>query len=133
MKKVRILACVVIALMLAIGMMACSSKDSTETTPPAEDTGGMADRETEDTGGMADREDGDTSGEEQTVTGTITDASMNTLTIKTDAGDELSFSTEDADTSNADGLEVGTSITVYYTGTINGTDTSGATVVAIQK
>ena len=135
MKKVKILVCVVMALMLSMSMMACSKNDdssaSGDSSTPASDVGGMADRE--DQGGMADREDGDTTGQEQTISGTVTDASMNTVTIKTDAGDEITFPTEDADMSNVDGIANGDEVTVYYSGTIDGSDISNAKIIAIQK
>ena len=123
MKKARILVCVVLTLMLAIGMMACSSSSSKDAGTPPADTGGMADREESD----AD------SDKEQSISGVVTDASMNTVTIKTDAGDELSFGTEDADVSKVNGMDVGKTLTIYYTGTIDGTDTSKVTVVAVQE
>ena len=68
--------------------------------------------------------------EEQTITGTILDATMSTVTIQTEDGEELSFSIpDDADETEVDGMTVGDTLEITYTGTIDGTDTSGATVV----
>ncbi len=70
--------------------------------------------------------------EEQTITGTILDATMNTVTIQTEDGEELSFSIpDDADETEVDGMTVGDTLEITYTGTIDGTDTSGATVVKL--
>lgn len=70
--------------------------------------------------------------EEQTITGTIVDATMNTVTIQTEDGEELSFSIpDDADETEVDGMTVEDTLEITYTGTIDGTDTSGATVVKL--
>ena len=70
--------------------------------------------------------------EEQTITGTIVDATMNTVTIQTEDGEELSFSIpDDADETEVDGMTVGDTLEITYTGTIDGTDTSDATVVKL--
>lgn len=70
--------------------------------------------------------------EEQTITGTIVDATMNTVTIQTEDGEELSFSIpDDADESEVDGMTIGDQLQITYTGAIDGTDTSGATVVKL--
>lgn len=68
-----------------------------------------------------------------TVTGEVVDATMNTLTIKTDDGQELTFMTEGADTSGlSNGLTVGEEVTVTYDGDIEGTDTSNTAVTYIK-
>ena len=70
--------------------------------------------------------------EEQTITGTILDATMSTVIIQTEDGEELSFSIpDDADETEVDGMTVGDTLEITYTGTIDGTDTSGATVVKL--
>ena len=70
--------------------------------------------------------------EEQTITGTILDATMSTVTIQTEDGEELSFSIpDDEDETEVDGMTVGDTLEITYTGTIDGTDTSGATVVKL--
>lgn len=57
------------------------------------------------------------SNEPKTFTGVITDATMNTVTVKSDAEDKtVTFTTEDADKSQANGLLLGAPVTVDYTG-----------------
>ena len=71
--------------------------------------------------------------EQQTISGTILDATMSTVTIQTEDGEELSFSIpDDADETEVDGMTVGDTLEITYTGTIDGTDTSGATVSPMQ-
>ena len=53
---------------------------------------------------------------DKTVSGIIYDGSMNTLAIITNQGDTLEFSTMDADRSQMNGLLIGDSATVTYTG-----------------
>ncbi len=67
----------------------------------------------------------------QTIAGKIADATMNTLTIETEDGQKLSFMTEDADTSRADGLILGSEITVHYIGEIKEGDAADALAVAL--
>lgn len=70
--------------------------------------------------------------EEQTITGTILDATMSTVTIQTEDGEELSFSIpDDADKTEVNGMTIGDTLEVTYIGTVDGTDTSGATVVKL--
>ena len=70
--------------------------------------------------------------EQQTISGTILDATMSTVTIQTEDGEELSFSIpDDADETEVDGMTVGDTLEITYTGTIDGTDTSGTTVVKL--
>ena len=115
-----------------------SGSDSTEET--TDETGSDA---TDETGSDAtDETDSATNtgvytgtadpAEEQTITGTILDATMSTVTIQTEDGEELSFSIpDDADETEVDGMTVGDTLEITYTGTIDGTDTSGATVVKL--
>ena len=59
-----------------------------------------------------------------TITGTILDATMSTVTIQTEDGEELSFSIpDDADETEVDGMTVGDTLEITYTGTIDGTAT----------
>ena len=70
--------------------------------------------------------------EEQTITGTIVDATMNTVTIQTEDGEELSFSIpDDADKTEVNGMTIGDTLEVTYIGTVDGADTAGATVVKL--
>ncbi len=53
-----------------------------------------------------------------TVSGTINDATMNTVTVATADGAAVTFGTADADRTECNGLTVGSPITVEYTGAI---------------
>ena len=126
-----------------------SGSDSTEETTDETDSETAADA-TDETGTDATDETGtdatvttdetasdsteETAGtaEQQTITGTIVDATMSTVTIQTEDGEELSFSIpDDADESEVDGMTIGDQLQITYTGAIDGTDTSGATVVKL--
>ena len=118
-----------------------SSSDSTEETTDETDSETAADA-TDETGtdatGTTDETASDSAeetagtAEQQTITGTILDATMSTVTIQTEDGEELSFSIpDDADETEVDGMTVGDTLEITYTGTIDGTDTSGATVVKL--
>ncbi len=52
----------------------------------------------------------------KTLTGVIEDASMNTVTVKAEGAEPVTFSTVDADKTEANGLLLGSSITVSYKG-----------------
>lgn len=125
-----------------------SGSDSTEETTDATDetgtdaadeTGSDATDETgTDATGTTDETASDSAeetagtAEQQTITGTILDATMSTVTIQTEDGEELSFSIpDDADETEVDGMTVGDTLEITYTGAIDGTDTSGATVVKL--
>ncbi len=129
MRKLKLVVSVLVLGLLAFGLMACSSKDDGGIPEGQE---GMAYREVEDEAGGQIAPAGEEN-QMQTVSGTITDASMNTITITTDDGAELTFGTEDADKSGANGLETGSTATIIYSGDIDGTDTSGVTVNAVKQ
>lgn len=70
--------------------------------------------------------------EEQVISGTITDAAMHTVTIETEDGATLTFSIPDeADRTQVDGMLIGDTLEITYTGTIDGEDTSNATVLKL--
>lgn len=119
-----------------------SGSDSTEETTDETDSEADATDETgsdaADATGTTDETASDSAeetagtAEQQTITGTILDATMSTVTIQTEDGEELSFSIpDDADETEVDGMTVGDTLEITYTGTIDGTDTSGATVVKL--
>lgn len=109
-----------------------SGSDSTEeTTDATDETGTDATGTTDETASDSAEETAGTA-EQQTISGTILDATMSTVTIQTEDGEELSFSIpDDADETEVDGMTVGDTLEITYTGTIDGTDTSGATVVKL--
>ncbi len=105
--------------------------DSETGTDASDETGTDATGTTDETASDSTEEAAGTA-EEQTITGTILDATMSTVTIQTEDGEELSFSIpDDADETEVDGMTVGDTLKITYTGTIDGTDTSGATVVKL--
>ena len=100
-------------------------------TDATDETGTDATGTTDETASDSAEETAGTA-EQQTITGTILDATMSTVTIQTENGEELSFSIpDDADETEVDGMTVGDTLEITYTGTIDGTDTSGATVVKL--
>lgn len=110
-----------------------TSTDATDETgtDATDETGTDATGTTNETASDSTEEAAGTA-EEQTITGTILDATMSTVTIQTEDGEELSFSIpDDADETEVDGMTVGDTLEITYTGTIDGTDTSGATVVKL--
>lgn len=67
---------------------------------------------------------GASSGEaEAFVSGTVADASMNTLLLQTEDGNEYLFGTEDVPV-QGEGILLGAAVTVYYTGTLQAGSTS---------
>ena len=100
-------------------------------TDATDETGTDATVTTDETASDSAEETAGTA-EQQTITGTILDATMSTVTIQTEDGEELSFSIpDDADETEVDGMTVGDTLEITYTGTIDGTDTSDATVVKL--
>lgn len=110
-----------------------TSTDATDETgtDATDETGTNATGTTDETASDSAEETAGTA-EQQTISGTILDATMSTVTIQTEDGEELSFSIpDDADETEVDGMTVGDTLEITYTGTIDGTDTSGATVVKL--
>ena len=70
---------------------------------------------------------------ESMVEGVIVDAAMNSIVIRTEDGRELSFGTEDADKAGCNGLLIDSQVRIYYTGSIDGTDTSKAVVTQMEQ
>ena len=100
-------------------------------TDATDETGTDATGTTDETASDSAEETAGTA-EQQTISGTILDATMSTVTIQTEDGEELSFSIpDDADETEVDDMTVGDTLEITYTGTIDGTDTSGATVVKL--
>ena len=131
---------VLLASLMLFAFAACSSDtDNSSDTNQSDETGTDATDETgTDATGTTDETASDSAeetagtAEQQTITGTILDATMSTVTIQTEDGEELSFSIpDDADETEVDGMTVGDTLEITYTGTIDGTDTSGATVVKL--
>lgn len=108
---------------LVLTLTACQK---TPSAAPAETETTLA-QEEETTGAPEDQEEA-----ESTITGTLIDAAMSTLILETDSGEDYIFAKENPDISGlSDGLTLGNRITLTYTGTLNGTDTSDVNVIAI--
>lgn len=128
----------IFAVLLAAAMMlsvaACSSgkdKDnSAEQTEPA--TKNEATEEVTPDKGSTEQPTEQPTEEEQVISGTITEAAMHTVTIETEDGATLTFSIPDeADRTQVDGMLIGDTLEITYTGTIDGEDTSNATVLKL--
>lgn len=128
----------IFAVLLAAAMMlsvaACSSgkdKDnSAEQTEPA--TKNEATEEVTPDKGSTEQPTEQPTEDEQVISGTITDAAMHTVTIETENGATLTFSIPDeADRTQVDGMLIGDTLEITYTGTIDGEDTSNATVLKL--
>ncbi len=128
----------IFAVLLAAAMMlsvaACSSgkdKDNNaEQTEPA--TKNEATEEVTPDKGSTEQPTEQPTEEEQVISGTITDAAMHTVTIETEDGATLTFSIPDeTDRTQVDGMLIGNTLEITYTGTIDGEDTSNATVLKL--
>ena len=114
------------------GTDATDETGSDETGSDQTDETGSSETGTTDETASDSAEETAGTAEQQTITGTILDATMSTVTIQTEDGEELSFSIpDDADETEVDGMTVGDTLEITYTGAIDGTDTSGATVVKL--
>ena len=128
----------IFAVLLAAAMMlwvaACSSgkdKDNNaEQTEPA--TKNEATEEVTPDKGSTKQPTEQPTEEEQVISGPITDAAMHTVTIETEDGATLTFSIPDeADRTQVDGMLIGDTLEITYTGTIDGEDTSNVTVLKL--
>lgn len=70
---------------------------------------------------------------EHTFTGTVTDAAMMSVVVKTDDGRQLTVRRYGIDTSKLKVLKIGTKVKVTYTGVISGSDTSRAFVTKLES
>lgn len=70
--------------------------------------------------------------EGQSVTGKVTDGTMNAVTIEDEDGKEYSFPLEGADSSGlADGILIGNKVTVVYEGDLESTDPTELKTISI--
>lgn len=114
-------------LMLAL-MTACSPKPAATSTEETVTTEAAATAETTtEEEPAAEREPEET----KTITGEILDAAMNTIIIRTEDGVDLIFSKEDAESDLKDGLKIGNSVVIEYTGEIVGNNASDTRVLKI--
>lgn len=114
-------------LMLAL-VTACSPKPAATSTEETVTTEAVATAETT----TEEEPAAETEPEEtKTITGEILDAAMNTIIIRTEDGVDLIFSKEDAESDLKDGLKIGNSVVIEYTGEIVGNNASDTKVLKI--
>lgn len=69
---------------------------------------------------------------EHSITGTVDDVAMGQVYLLAEDGRVIAFEYTNANISKWTNSKPGATITVYYTGTLNGSDTSGITVTRIE-
>lgn len=123
-----------LALVLALSLAACGAKPASSAAPapaapestPVSSTAGDIPAD------FLPPESTPEPTEEHTITGTVVGASMNTVTILTADGRDLTFPTVDAATSMKTGLLEGIIVTITYRGAeVTGTDTTGVHVDSV--
>lgn len=131
MKKIMI---IFISLCLLGAFAACSTAaDSVSVVPEGvPPTAVTAPQETPPSTSLLETATTSISVETQAVTGTVTDATMNTIEIETADGNIFRFSTEEVPVEGKDGIVVGYTATVYYIGILDtSVDTQDVTVTRI--
>ena len=130
-----------LAAVLCVALAACGKDAQPSSKSEASDpvsSSGIRHVDMDDDGGGSSTSSGKQSSDpvpagEAMVEGAIVDAAMNSIVIRTEDGKELSFSTEDADKTACNGLLVDSQVRIYYTGSIDGTDTSNAAVTRMEQ
>lgn len=129
MKKIAVITA---AVFMAVSLGACGGKKETAS---AESTAGIAETTVTAAATVPETVPETTADavkeEVKTVTGEIIDAAMNTIIIRTEDGTDLILGKEDAETDLKDGLLIGNSVVVEYTGEIVGNNASAAKVLKI--
>lgn len=127
MKKTIITA---LAILVIGTMTACSSVNETPSAEETTTTEAVAETTTEPETPEESEETAEPE-ETKTITGEILDAAMNTIIIRTEDGVDLIFSKEDAESDLKDGLKIGNSVVIEYTGEIVGNNASDTRVLKI--
>lgn len=127
MKKTIITA---LAILVIGTMTACSSVNETPSTEETTTTEAVAETTTEPETTEESEETAEPE-ETKTITGEILDVAMNTIIIRTEDGVDLIFSKEDAESDLKDGLKIGNSVVIEYTGEIVGNNASDTRVLKI--
>ena len=122
---------VLLAAVMVFSFAACSSDYNKYDTNTTTSTSTSTESETTEEAESGTADDTSTA-EEQVITGTITESAEGTVTIETEDGTALTFSIpDDADQTEVNGMTVGDTLEITYTGSIEGEDTSSATVVKL--
>lgn len=127
MKKTIITA---LAILVIGTMTACSSVNETPSAEETTTTEAVAETTTEPETPEESEETAEPE-ETKTIAGEILDAAMNTIIIRTEDGVDLIFSKEDAESDLKDGLKIGNSVVIEYTGEIVGNNASDTRVLKI--
>lgn len=110
----------IIAGLIVLSCVACSKKEATDTKGSTTTAQTKTDNTTKTT-----------TLEVNEIVGVVTDASINTISIKTNDGVALTFSTIGAEMDIANGIKEGNWVKINYTGTINGNDASQTSVLLL--
>ena len=133
MKKALILFAVLLASVLLIsctpGGLDSSGSGAVSTSSPPDSSGTQSGGE-EDPSSLPPSSSTDPN-TEYSITGTIDDIAMGKIYLLTDEGLVIPFEYTTADISDWTNSRPGSRITVYYTGVLNGTDTSGIRVTRV--
>ena len=128
MKKM-IVAALMAALLVTATACGSTSSSSSSSSSSESSTSSQSSSVESEPAEEASNADG---GEVSTVTGVIEDAAMNSVVIKTEDGLTLNFTIpDDADKTEVDGMTIGDTLEITYTGTIDGEDSSGAVVTKL--
>ena len=143
MKKFLVL---LLASATMLSLAACGSKDEEEVEPaPEAVVEEEASEETEEAEKPeeaevieeapeigASEENAEEAAEETSITGMIVSAEEGSVTIQTQEGTELTFAlSEETDTTEAQEMKPGDNLEIFYTGSIDGEDTSAAVISRI--
>ena len=114
----------------------CGRQEETKPASASQSAVEEAEDDTSETSGtLSQEEEGKTQGTEtvSVMTGTVLDAAMNSIVIQNqEYPDGIIFSKEDSAASFTDGLTLGLDATLFYTGRIQGDDTTETEVVLVR-
>lgn len=114
----------------------CGRQEETKPASASQSAVEEAEDDTSETSGtLSQEEEGKTQGTEtvSVMTGTVLDAAMNSIVIQNqEYPDGIIFSKEDSAASFTDGLTLGHDATLFYTGRIQGDDTTETEVVLVR-
>lgn len=141
MKKI---ALTLLAGMLLLGMLAACRREP-ESLPPGADIGPPSSQASDTSGTSASSTVSGESAtsastasivseplEEHSITGTIEDVSVGQVFVMLETGQSVAFEYTTADIDDWTDTKPGSKVRVYYTGTLDGNDTSNITVTRIE-
>lgn len=137
-KKNRWLIAAALAAGVMVSAAGCGRKEEPKpanTSQSAVEESRTEDESSEISGALSEESEGKKQGVEtvSVMTGTVLDAAMNSIVIQNEEyPDGIIFSKEDSPASFTDGLTLGISVTLFYTGRIQGDDTTETEVVLVR-